>query len=149
MPFVNSNDYLTGRRALVTPTDSQIQVMNFELDLTTADLTLNNTGAIGILPARCVPVNLIIAADDMDSNASPTLLFRVGLLNADSTDLSTVWATSMSQGQSAIASTQLTIAFLRQAPDERNRTIGLRVQAAPATAVAGKYNLFLHYTAAR
>ena len=84
MPFATNttNDYLTGRKQPVSADTFGTCAVRYGLPLATGDLTLNNIGNIGILPAGCVPVGLLVDADDLDGNGTPTLQFAIGVSNA-------------------------------------------------------------------
>lgn len=152
MAFANSNNYITGRSPLRTPSGAEVVAVRFELDLLAADLALNDIGQVGVLPAGTVPVALYYDSDDLDTNATPTVAASVGVLNAAGTALSTatedggaVWGsgitTSQSGGQSAVVSKALS----RVTPTAADRKIGVLFTAAAATAAAGKLGLTLLY----
>ena len=87
MPFTNRNDYLDGRKPVVFPAGGEVVAVRFPIDLVAADLDANDTGAVALLPAGCVPVGLVFDSDDLDTNASPTISASVGPINAGETDL--------------------------------------------------------------
>ena len=74
MSFTNTNDFLTGRKPVVTCDCSDVVAERYALDLVAADLDANDIGAVGILPAGCVPVGLLIDSDDLDTHATPTIV---------------------------------------------------------------------------
>lgn len=152
MAFVNSNDYLVGRKPVPTSDGYGVVAVRFAIALAAADLALNAIGAVAILPARCVPVALYYDSDDLDTNASPAVSASVGVLNDAGTALSTaaadggaVWgaaiATSQAGGQSAVMSKALS----RVAPKDTDRKIGVTFTTAAATAAAGELGLTLLY----
>lgn len=147
MSFTNSNDYLTGRKPVVTPSGPEVVAVRFPLALATGDLALNACGAIGILPAGCVPVSVIVDSDDVDS-AGPAVVFAVGLLNDTSDDLSAAWVTGINSGQAGVAAQVVSTTLMRVAPANADRRVGLKVTTAPATAVAGTVGVTLLYRAA-
>lgn len=149
MPFAGTNEFLTGSKNIIVAQGPEVVAVRYAITIQSGELTLNNTGRLGILPARHVPCLLVIDSDDLDSNASPTLQFRVGVLNSAEDDLEVAWGTSMTQGQSAIASTQFSLALMRQQAYETNRFIGLRVQAAATTGATGVYGATIFYRAVR
>src|SRR5574343_690630 len=81
-----TNDFLTGRKPVVFPAGCEVVAQRFSLPVVTGDLTLNNLGNIGILPAGCVPVGVLFDSDDLDSNASPTIAWSIGVSNASVTN---------------------------------------------------------------
>lgn len=66
----------------------------------TADLSANDIIEMGSLPANCVPVDLILDVDALDSGTTVTL--SVGLLAANKGDLAgALWLTNSTIGRSA------------------------------------------------
>jgi hypothetical protein len=155
MPFVNKNDYLTGRLPVPTPAGGEVLSVRFALALPTGDLQLNDTGAVGFLPAGCVPVDVYVDATDMDSGAAAMVL-QVGICNAGETDLSTAAADGGAHwGVTTAANTafqqRLTfngLALVSVAKADTDRKVGVKVATAPSTAVAGTVGVTLFYRAA-
>jgi len=154
MSFTNSNDYITGRKPVVFPAGSELVAQRFTLDLATADLTVNTIGQIGVLPAGCIPTQLIVDCDDIDSNATPTVAMSIGVLNAAGTALSTstddgggYWATSVVTGKAGGMDFPTTKALQRVNQTSSDRKIGILITTAAATAVAGTIGVTLYYRA--
>lgn len=156
MAFVNKNDYLTGRKPVPTADCAcDLVAVRFTLDLPTGDLQPNDCGAIGILPAGHVPVDVHVDATDMDSGAAAMVL-QVGICNAVETDLSTAAADGGANwGSTTAANTAFhqRLSFNGQslvsvAPSAVDRKLGLKVATAPSTAVAGTVGVTLFYRAA-
>ncbi len=87
--FTANNPYLLQQKAVLTNDTVSLQEARFTLDwnnsaVTAAtvagDLTLNNIGAVGILPAAAIPKFITLDADLLDSNATPTLQFSLGVM---------------------------------------------------------------------
>lgn len=155
MSFTNSNDYITGRKPAVYPAGCEVVAMRFPLSLATADLALNVIGQVGVLPAGCVPVALIVDSDDMDSNGTPTLAMSIGVLNTAGTALSTatddggaVWATGVVISEMGGMAFANSAALQRVNQTQADRKIGILVSTASATAVAGVIGVTLLYRAA-
>lgn len=149
MPFTNSNDYLTGRKPTVFPAGSEVVAVRFPIDLVSADLDANDTGAVAILPAGCVPVGLVYDSDDLDTNASPTIAASVGPVNAGETDLSSTWASGITASQGGTtANVALSTAAMKLSPPAADVKIGIKFTAAAATKAAGQVGLTLLYRAA-
>jgi len=94
-----------------------------------------------VLPADCVLVNAVLDASDLDSHNTPALAYDVGLMSGAVGLKSlnrTVGAELFSGatvGQAAgIAETSLRTALAQMAAD-RNRSIGIKITTAAATAV--------------
>ena len=103
MSFQHTNDYLLGYKPTVFPAGAEVVSVRYAIDLTTSDLDLNDVGAVGILPAGCIPVGLTLDADDLDAHATPTLATTVGLLNASQSDIQVSFASGVTLGQTAAA----------------------------------------------
>lgn len=155
MPFTGSNDYTTGRANPVTPAGAELASMRFTLAMAmaTADLALNIIGQIGILPAGCIPVQLLVDGTDMDSGAAAMVL-NVGILDAAGTALSTAAADG---GAAWGSTTAVNTAFQQQilsqpmatvTRSDVDRKIGIKVATAPTVAVAGTLGLTLIYRSA-
>lgn len=154
MTFKNSNDYLDGRKSTVFPAGSEVVAVRFAHQMDTTDLQLNDIGAVGILPAGCVPVALLVDSDDLDTG-TPALALSVGVLNAAGTDLSTAagdggaaWGTGITVAQAGGQVQVLGKALSRVASASIDRTIGVKVTTAAGTAAAGELGLTLLYRAA-
>lgn len=155
MAFTNTNDWITGRITMRTPSGSEVCSQRFEIALGTGDLSLNTAGQIGWLPPGCVPVDVHVDATDMDSGAAAMVL-QVGVLNAANNDLS---ADAADGGGAWGATAASNTAFLQRITHTlRNmaavvksdvpRKLGVKVATAPTTAVAGTLGVTLFYRAA-
>ena len=156
MAFSNSNDFITGRKPVPTPSDASVASVRFSVDLATGDLALNTIGQVGILPAGYVPVDVIVDGTDMDSGAAAAV-FQVGVWDGSGASLSTAaadgsgaWgdtgaavATAFSKGLTKTLNNIATVA-----PATTDRRIGVKVTTAPTTAVAGTLGVTLLYRAA-
>lgn len=149
MPFTNSNDYLDGRKPPVLPAGGEVVAVRFPISLVAADLDVNDTGAVAVLPAGCVPVGLVYDSDDLDTAGSPTITASVGPVNAGATDLSEVWASGIQASRDGTsASVTLSRAAMRMAANTTADTrIGIKFTAAAATKAAGEVGLTLLYRA--
>lgn len=152
MSFANTNNTLTGRKPVPTASGGEAVAARFAVDLVTADLTLNNVGVVGILPAGHVPVSLLVDADDLDTNGTPTLVASIGILNAAGNGISTAtadggaaWGTGLTVaqagGQVAVASKALS----RVQASGEDRKIAVMFTTAAATAAAGQIGATLVY----
>lgn len=159
MSFLTTNTYTTGRAAAVSPSGAEVVSVRFPLVITTAnlaDLALNSIGAIGELPAGCVPVGDVIF-DMTDPDASTAaLVMQVGIWDGSSASLSTAAADGgahwgVSQATTAAATQKMTpngIAMASVQPSQSPRTIGLKVTTAPTTAQACTIGVTVFYKAA-
>lgn len=153
MPFTGSNDFTTGRANPVTPAGAELASMRFTLLMATADLAINSIGQIGILPAGCIPVQLLVDGTDMDTGAAAMVL-NVGILN----DAGTAFSTAAADGGAAWGSTTAAnTAFQQQVLSQPmatvtrsdvDRKIGIKVLTAPTTPAAGTLGVTLIYRSA-
>jgi hypothetical protein len=166
MAFTGSNDYTTGRANPITPAGAELASMRFALAMATADLALNSIGQIGILPAGCLPVQVLVDGTDMDTGAAAMVLtVGIGNLNlqnaagAASADLkNTLLSTVAADGGAAWGSTTAAAtAFQQQILSQPmasvtavnyDRAIVVKVATAPTTPAAGTLGLTLIYRAA-
>lgn len=148
MAFTNSNDYLDGRKPTITCDCSEVAAVRYAIDMVAADLDANDIGAVGILPAGCVPVGLAYDSDDLDANANPTVVASVGVLNAAGTDFDVTWGTGITTSQGGGQAQVMSKELARTAAATADRKIGIKFTAAAATKAAGQVGLTLSYRAA-
>lgn len=153
MAFTGSNDYTTGRANPVTPAGAELASMRFTLAMATGDLAINSIGQIGVLPAGCVPVQLLVDGTDMDTGAAAMVL-HVGILDTAGTALSTdaadggaIWgattATNAVFQQQILSQPMMTVTRT-----DADRKIGVKVATAPTTPAAGTLGVTLIYRSA-
>jgi len=155
MAFVNKNDHITGRKPVPTPAGAELLAVRFTLALGTADLALNTIGQVGVLPAGCIPVDVVVDGTDMDTGAAAMVL-QVGIWDGSGANLSTAAADGgahwgVTTAVNAAFSQRLTmngnaLATVTQATTDRR--LGVKVAAAPTTAAAGTLGVTLYYRAA-
>lgn len=145
-------DYAKGGIIAPTP-DNAGEVVSYraEIDLATTDLTLNNIIEMGPLPGDCDLVDVILDADDLDSNGAPAITLDVGIMSGDfgvSAGARTCGAELLSAVTTAqaggVVRPTLKTAF-RIARSHVDRGIGVKIGAAPATAQAGTLGLTVIY----
>lgn len=95
-----------------------------------------------ILPPECVVTDLLIHADDLDTNASPTLTLDVGLISGIPGDTTVANRTvgveagnNLTTAQAAALARNLLAALMRVPAQPVPRSLGFKVEAGPATAV--------------
>lgn len=106
------------------------------------------------LPPDHVPVDCVIAPDDLDGGAG--LAFSVGLLNSGKTDLSTAtedgvtpWIATSAAAQTGVIARPTTRFLWRVTPNATTaRMFGAKITTGAATAVAGTITADLMYRAA-
>ncbi|WP_067070418.1 hypothetical protein [Roseateles chitosanitabidus] len=156
MAFTNSNDFITGRKPVPTPAGIELVTQRFPIDMLVADLAVNTIGQFGILPAGCIPVEIRVDGDDVDSGAGAGV-YQVGIWDGASANLSAAAA----DGGGAWGDTGAAVAvafdkhlvrtgnnLAKVQPSAVDRRIGLKVTAAPTTPVAGQLGITVTYRAA-
>ena len=126
---------------------SDVVSQDYFIDLTTGQQVLNNIFDLGVLPAYHTIADAILICDDLDSDGSPAITLDVGLLTGtvgDATNSRTcgaeIFSASTAAQTGAVARPTLKTAF-NILPTGADRSIGLKIAAAPATAVAGRVRL--------
>ncbi len=157
MAFTNSNDYITGRKPVVFPAGIEVVAVRFAIDLTAGDLALNTIGQIGFLPAGCIPVDVRVDGDDLDTGAGAGV-YQVGIWDGASANLSTAaadgggaWgdtgaavATAFDKSLTRTGNNMVKV----QPSPTADRRLGVKVTTAPTTPQAGTLGVTLFYRAA-
>lgn len=156
MAFTNSNDFITGRKPVPTPAGIELVTQRFAIDMTAGDLALNTIGQVGILPAGCIPVEVRVDGDDVDTGAGAGV-YQVGIWDGASANLSTAAA----DGGGAWGDTGAAVAtafdkhlvrtgnnLSKVQPSAVDRRVGLKVTTAPTTPASGQLGITLTYRAA-
>lgn len=121
----------------------------FFIDVTPAQLVAGNIFDIGILPAGHTVLDAVFAPDDLDTGATPTVTFDIGVMSGVIGDVisartsgAELFAASNAAQTGAIARPTTRSAFTIPAA-AFNRSLGVRVVTAPATAAAGRIRLMV------
>lgn len=149
------SEYAKGVRPMPIAQGSEIVAVRVEYALTAAP-ALGDIIEMGFLPEDHIPVDAILDADDLDTNAGPTITLDVGVLNAakDNIDVTAdsgggKWITASTVAQAGGLVRPTTKEVTRVVPKSASRrSVGVRVNAAAATFQAGKVGLTLLYRAA-
>ena len=122
-------------------------VQDYFIDVTAAQLLLNNVFDIGILPAFHTVTNAFLIADDLDTNGTPLVALDVGLMTGtpgDTVSSRTTGAELFAAdigARTGVLSAMTLASGMKILATETDRSIGVKVQAAPATAAAGRIRL--------
>lgn len=134
-----------------SPACAGATVQNFyELNIAGKTLALNDVIDLGPLPANCTVADAVIVSDDLDTNGTPLISFDVGLMSGTVGEINgartvgqELFAASTIARTGGIERTSRKEAF-RIAPVAFDRSLGLKVTAAPATqATTGKIGLLV------
>lgn len=139
--------FAKGTRATVNGDCAGDVVVNqFYVDLTAAQVAAGAIIDIGTLPAGHTVVDATLIPDDLDTNGSPTITLDVGLLSGTPGDdaVRTCGAELFSASTAAQAGTPTRMSLksgFTIASVGYDRSIGVKVNAGPATAAAGRIRL--------
>ena len=152
MTTLVQSPYASG--ALVAPTPSEQNVCSYHaiIDLTAAQVAASTIIEMGPLPAGCTLSEIVVDVDSLDTNATPSLTFNVGLMSGTfgKYDVTrTCDATIMSGETTAqaggVARPTLVTAY-RKPVSQTDVGIGVEIITGPATAAAGNLGIWVHYT---
>lgn len=135
--------------------ESELLAVRVEFNLSAA-LVLNDIIEMMVLPADHVLRDFIVDCDDLDTNGAPTIKLDAGIMSGTpgTVDLARTVGTEILAADT-IAQTgglvRLTNkASVRVAPASTDRSIGVKVNTAPATGAAtGKIGITMMYSPAR
>ena len=108
-----------------------------------ATLAVNDVSEFGAYPADAIALDLIVATQDLDSNATPTLVLDAGILSGDyakadsSRTCGAEFIAASTVGQAGGVAHAAVAAGLLSAPSLSDRGFGLKVTTAAATLAVG------------
>lgn len=151
MALLQTN-HAKGVRPMPTADGDEVIACRMEYNNAVA-YALNDVVEMGLLPAGHLPVDMILDADDLDSNGAPAILLSVGILNAGKTAIDTAassggaaWITNSNVAQAGGIARPTAAAITRVAVDNTNsRSVGVLVATGPATGTAGKIGMTMLY----
>jgi hypothetical protein len=139
----------------------RVRVAQGSIALGTADLSAADIVLLAPIPSNASIISIKLAADDLDSNGSPALLWDVGLYDANGTTAADAdcYATNITLGQSATAFTEyrweeanITTTSNKVWEDAGDSVdpvsfyyVSMTVDTAPATAAAGDVAFIIQY----
>ena len=138
--------YVTGDCA------GDVVVNDYFVDLTAGQIALNNIIDLGILPANHTVSDAILIVGDLDTNGTPTIALDVGIMSGTPGDIISArtcgnefYAADTTARAGGVARMSKLAGFTIL-PTEADRSIGVKIQAAAATAAAGRIRLrvFMH-----
>lgn len=117
---------------------------DYFVDLLAADIVLNDVIDLGILPANHTVVDAILIADDIDTHETATVALDVGIMSGTPGDTTSVrtcgnefFAADTTARAGGVARMSKKDGFIVK-PTAADRSIGVKFQAAAATAAAGR-----------
>jgi len=160
------SDYVKGTKVVPSADDSDL--LSVRAEISPAAAAANDIFEMLPIPEDHILVDVILDADDLDSNVGPTITLSVGYLNAGKTDLD-VTNNVNGDGNAFIAASTVaqaggvarptTKSLWRTAPRAATpsgsvpsgaqlKTLGIKVVAGSATFQAGEVGLTAFYRAA-
>ncbi len=121
-----------------------VVVNDYFIDLTAGQIVLNDIVDIGILPAFHEVVDMILIPADLDSNGAPTLALDVGIMSGTPGDTVTArtcgneFFAADTGVRTGVISRMSKPAGFYVLPTDADRSIGVKFQAAAATAAGGR-----------
>jgi hypothetical protein len=137
----------TGYRPPITPAEAgQICAVRGQATLPNT-LAANDIVELVPLPPGCVPVDVIVDADDLDTNGTPTITLTAAVINAAGDDIvaNTEFFTASTVAQAGGVARMDKKTAPRIASSTSKRNVGLKVVAAAATKAAGVVGMTLFY----
>jgi hypothetical protein len=134
------------QRVIAGDCAGDLVVNRFFVDLKAADLVANNVIDLGVLPAGHTIHGAQLIADDLDTGTAITLDVglmsgTVGTNDAARTVGQELFVASTAAQTGAVASTSTTKTALTITPVGNDRSIGVKIVAAPTGATAGRLRL--------
>jgi hypothetical protein len=145
MALTLSDKAAVGRPALTT--DEIDTIIPIEATAVMAAAAAGDIVKGFILPANHVPHDMMLIADDLDTNGTPTITLTVAVLNAGFTDITAstefIIASTVAQAGGVVRADKKVGLCL--APSTSDRWIGVKIVAASATFQAGSITLVGSY----
>ncbi len=155
MPFYQSDDAKNNRPSVDANEAGEAKVVRGFFNMTAA-LVLNDVIEMVKLPPDHTIVDAILDSDDIDTNGVPTVAFDVGLMSGTPGDVNlartvgTELFAASNVGQAGTVARPTTRGAFRVVPTGVERSIGIKVQTAPATGTAGgQIGLTVYYRPSR
>lgn len=126
-----------------------VVVNEYFVDVTAAQIVLNDIVDIGVLPAYHTVVDMILVPDDLDTNGTPAIALDVGIMSGTVGDTATArtcgneFFAADTGARTGAVSRMSKAAGFTVLPTEADRSIGVKFQAAAATAAAGRIRLLV------
>lgn len=154
MATIRQSQFITRQLNIVSSGEAGDVISNdYFYDLPAAQAVLNDIIDIGVLPAYMTVSDAVLIVDDMDTNGTPLMALDVGIMSGSPGDTNTdrtcgnefyaADTTVRTGGTSRMTKKDGFIVL----PTEADRSIGVKIQAAPATAATTgriRVRVFMH-----
>lgn len=122
-----------GKQPVPTLNDGLAGVIPFEYT-TTASLAANDIIDLGPIEPGVSPLDVMLIAQDLDTNGTPTITLSVGILNAAKDDIDgTAWIVESTVGQAGGVARATTNTCYLSGSSTSERRLGIKVVAGAAT----------------
>jgi len=141
MSYLKSENVKSGRPASIPHSAGEVHVSSGQYSAPDS-LAADDLIGLAVLPAGCIPVDFMLAADDLDTHETPTITLTVGILNGDEDDLVAnsdfITASTIAQGGGVARADVLEFLDDIAVDDDDDRIIAVKVANVAATKAAGK-----------
>lgn len=140
--------WVTNTQPMPVPNGSEVVNVLLSQPVAVGDTKANDMYVMGFLPADCVLVDAVFAANELDTGNAHAMSF--GILKDDYTDLegdALQTAIHVGRNGSAARLTPSLGTLTAKAPSNKNLPVGFKVTAASTTGKAGAVHLSFSYRA--
>lgn len=142
---IRASKFVSGTYPSVTAGAAGDTIVNdYFIDVTAAQVVLNDILDLGVLPAYHTVSDAVLVTDDLDTNGTPTIALDVGIMSGTPNDTasartcgSEMFAADTIARTGGVSRMSKKDGFIIKAT-EADRSIGVKFQAAAATAAAGR-----------
>lgn len=149
---IHQSDFAKGIKDVVYPATADRAVAYRFAMAVPANVAANDILELAVIPAGCRPVAVIaVDADDLDTNATPTLAFDVGMMSGAVGDPSLArtcgaeFLTGAQIGRTGGVAQPSTASAYRVQTAPVARSIGVKITTAAATAAPGQIGITVLY----
>ncbi|CEJ15947.1 hypothetical protein BN1110_06298 [bacterium YEK0313] len=148
---IHQSDFAKGIKDVVYPATADRAVAYRFAMAVPANAAVNDILELAVIPAGCRPVEVTVDSDDLDTNATPTLAFDVGMMSGDVGDPSPArtcgaeFLTGAQIGRTGGVAKPSTASAYRVPPAPVARSIGVKITTAAATAAPGQIGITVLY----
>jgi hypothetical protein len=150
MATFTSNFFAAGKPAIAPQSAGELYISEGTVSFP-ATLAADDIAKVCYLPANCIPVDVTVHTEELDSHGTDTLTYSIGLLNDDEDGL--VVGSIMLSGATAevgktLRGSNVNEAFTTITRDlTTDRVVAVEITDDPATGAAGKMRVIITYRA--
>lgn len=141
------SDNVAGKRPAAYPAEAgKVYVSDGTYEITSTQNADEAVVALCILPPGCIPLDFTVIVDDLDSGATPAIVFNGGGILESTPEVDQVMISSSTAAQAG--GTARATLFPIVAPLTSEKLFGIQIKTAAATAAGGTIRGILTYRAA-